>query len=241
MSTVLPKQARKHSDLRDRFFYIGVALVFAALGVGLQYIAPVLSYDCRRDASGVVNCAVQSRMYGLIPLPAQELSHIVSADSETSETSTEDRRDGVYRRFLQTYDVLVLACADGSRWRSFRSTDPLGQSNPDVARGVNDLLSASSPGVFHAWTGEKVPLLLAWAFLAPLTIVLLAVLLRVWLFRGQKAEQLYADLRPTLDARLAAARGLMSAGDPCRNGTCTGTVNEQGVCDTCGTPAPEQV
>lgn len=125
MPTTLPKQRRKHSDLRDRLFYIGVALTFAALGVGIAAIAPVLSYDCQRDASGVVNCTVHRRIYGLVPLTARTLFHIVSAEVESSSSSD---RSG-YWRFTKTHDVLILACADGTRWSSINSSAPIGQSS----------------------------------------------------------------------------------------------------------------
>ncbi len=183
MSTIVPKQRRRHADLRDRLFYIGVALFFAALGVGLQYVAPVLSYDCQRDASGAVNCTVHRRMFGLVPLSAQRLPRIVSADAESREYS--DRRVGVsiYWRFTQTYYVLTLVCADGTRWSSFGSTEPMGRSNPELAGGIQELLAAESPRKFHAWTGEKVPLLVGTVFLAPAMILVLALLLRILLLR----------------------------------------------------------
>ena len=184
MSTVLPKQTRKHSDFRDRLFYIGVALFFAVLGVGLQYIAPVLSYDCRRDASGAVNCTVHRRMYGLIPLSVQRLSRIVSAEVESSSYSDERLGVSIYWRFTQTYYVLTLVCADGTRWSSFASTEPMGRSNPELASGIQELLAADSPREFHAWTGEKVPLLVGTVFLVPAMIVALAFLLRILLVRN---------------------------------------------------------
>jgi len=183
MSTVLPKQTRKHSDFRDRLFYIGVALFFAVLGVGLQYIAPVLSYDCRRDASGAVNCTVHRRMYGLIPLTAQRLSRIVSAEVESSSYSDERLGVSIYWRFMETYYVLNLVCADGTRWSSFGSTEPMGQSNPALASGIQELLAAESPREFHAWMAEKVPLLVGTIFLAPAVLLVLALLLRILLFR----------------------------------------------------------
>lgn len=240
-SGIPPSRSLPGASLRDKLFYVAFVAVFTALSAGTAFVAPVLSYDCQRDAGAVVSCTVHSRMYGVVPLPARRLAPIVAATCETSETSSEDRTGGVYRRFLHTHQVLVLARADGTRWRSLRSTEPLGQSNCDMAGGIDDLLKVTSPKAFHAWTGEKVPLLVAWTFLAPLAIILLALAARAWLFRGQKAEQLYADLQPIAARKLAATLGAMSAGDPCGNQTCPGTITEQGVCDTCGAPAPGRV
>ncbi len=154
------------------------------MGFGLEYIAPVLSYDCQRDASGAVNCTIHRRMYGLIPLPAQRLSRITSAKAESSSYS--DNRVGVsiYWRFTQTYYVLTLVCADGTRWSSFGSMEPVGQSNPALANGIQELLAAESPGEFHAWTGEKVPLLVGTVFLIPVMLLVFAWLLRILLLRN---------------------------------------------------------
>ena len=178
--TALPKQGRKHSNLRDRLFYIGVALGFAALGIGVAVIAPVMTYDCQRDASGAVNCTVHRRVYGVVPLPAQRLSRIVSAKVE--EFSSTDR--SFSSQFRQIHDVLILGCADGTQWKSLNSSQPLGQSNPTVASGIEHLLTAESPQKFHAWQGEKVPLLVGTVFLVPAMIVVLAFLLRILLLRN---------------------------------------------------------
>ena len=184
MSTTLQNRRRGHSDLRDRLFYIGVALFFAALGVGLQYVAPVLSYNCQRDASGAVNCTVHRRIYGLVPLPERKLYRIVSAEVESSSYSDNSLSTSLYQRFTQNYEVLILACADGTRWSSFYSSEPLGESNSALASGIQDLLAAESLREFHAWQGEKVPLLVGTAFLVPAMIVVLALLLRILLLRG---------------------------------------------------------
>src|SRR5262245_24171676 len=54
--------------LRDKAFHLGVVAVFTAAALGVAYVAPVMSYDCRRDEAGVVDCVVHRRMYGLVPL-----------------------------------------------------------------------------------------------------------------------------------------------------------------------------
>ncbi len=237
MSAGPPNPGRRQSDFRDRLFYIAVALIFAALGFGIEAVAPVQTYDCQRDASGVVSCTIDRRLYGLIPLPSRSLSHIVSVEVESSSYS--DNRIGVsvYWRFRQTYETLVLVCADGSRWRSFASTEPLGRSNPALASGIQDLLAAESQRKFHAWTGEKVPLLVGTVFLAPAMLMVLALLLRILLFRGGKAEQLIADLQMMLDERVKAHGNRASERMPCTRSGCTGFINEQGICNSCGKPA----
>jgi hypothetical protein len=230
-----PTPGRRQSGLRDRLFGIVVALTFAALGAGMAAIAPVLSYACRRDAAGAVSCTVHPRMYGMLPLPARELARIVSANVESSTHSTRQGA-GTYWRY-QTYEVLVVVCADGTEWRSFASTEPLGESNSALARGIQELLTVESPREYHGWTGEKVPLLVGTVFLAPAVLILLALLLRLLVFRGQKAEELTASLRAVAEKRLEAREGWMLAGRQCQNRPCTGVINEQGLCDTCGTPA----
>jgi len=107
---------------------------------------------------------------------------------------------------------------------------------PAVADGIQDLLAAESPGEFHAWTGEKVPLLVGTVFLAPMMLIVLALILRILLFRGQKAEEFTAYLQTVLDKRIEETEGWGSGVVPCSDRNCTGVINAQGVCDTCGKP-----
>jgi hypothetical protein len=185
MTDIERQQHKRRSDLSGRLFYVGVVLTFTALSVGIAYVAPVLSYDCQRDDQGVVHCTVHRTLYGLIPLPAKRLTGVVSVDTEV--TSHADRSLGVsiYEHVLQTYYALTLKCADGTRWTSFRSTEPLGMSNEELAGGIKELLATDLPQKFHGWTAEKVPLVVGAIFLAPAAIVLLALFARILLFRKE--------------------------------------------------------
>lgn len=202
-----PAERPGGADLRSRLFYIALALAFTAVSAGIAAVAPVLVYDCERSTSGMVDCTVRARLYGLVPLPGRRLSGIVSADVESTTSRQGSLGEDIYRQMLQTYHELVLVCADGTQWRSFRSTEPLGQSNPELASGIKSLLLAESPTTFHAWTAEKVPLLVSIVFLAPVMIVLLALLARVLLSRGLEAEELDTSLQAVLDERLEAKQG----------------------------------
>lgn len=160
--------------MRDRVFYVGVALFFAAAGAGLAVVNPVLGYECARDASGRVDCVVHRRVFGLVPLPDRRLVNVLAAEVETSSGSL----DLASSRRREGSDRLVLVCADGTRWGSTNSSSPIGTANEDVARGVTALRAARSPQEFRAWQGETLPLLVGALFFGPLLLILLALLAR---------------------------------------------------------------
>ena len=189
------RRPRPGESLRDRLFYIGVAAVFAVLGVGAAYVSPVLIYDCARQANGSVDCTVHRRMYGFIPLPDLHFSRILSVDvklgvhSETMAERSQRIRSG---RDESSGETLFLGCADGTRWQSPESSWPLGQTPSDHRLGIQGLLDSDSPGTYRGWTGEKVTLILALAFMIPTGLLLLGLLLRLVIPRAFVEEQLSA-------------------------------------------------
>ena len=174
---------------RDRLFYVGVALLFAAIGVGTAAVAPVLRYECGRDAAGAVGCTVHRRAYGLIPLHDVRLDRLRAIEVETSSGSY-DWESG---RELGGGDSLVLVCADGTRWTSVNSSWFFGASNDDLAERVRALMDAETPSTFRAWQAEKMPILIGTVFLVPLGLVAVALLLRLVLPRSL-LERKIADL-----------------------------------------------
>jgi hypothetical protein len=182
-------QHRQGESLRDKLFYLGVAAVFTILGVGTAYFAPVLVYDCARDASGAVNCTVHRRMYGLFPLPDRVFPNLVSAEIVSGEIRAEPGG----RRTPTAYSALVLVCADGTRWKSYDSTYPIGRSNAELQSGIQDLLDAKAPAQYRGWKGEKVPLVIAIVFLLPAGLMLLALLVKLAVSRAL-VESKIADL-----------------------------------------------
>jgi hypothetical protein len=193
---------RPGESWRDKLFYIGVAAVFALLGVGAAYVSPVLFYDCARQANGSVDCTVHRRMYGFIPLADLHFKRILSVEVKSgvhSETMTE-RSDRIRAgRAASSYEALALGCADGTRWQSPESSWPLGQTPSDHRLGIQGLLDSDSPGTYRGWTGEKVTLIVALAFWVPTGFILLGLILRLVLPRSFVEEAL-----PALQA--AAAR-----------------------------------
>jgi hypothetical protein len=184
-----PRPGRRTTSLRDQVFYIGVAVASTAIGLGVAYVAPVLTYDCSRDAVGAVRCVVHRRMYGLIPIPDVRLERVVSADVEDYST----RGSMADRGRVQAGSKLVLACADRTRWKSTASAWPMGQSNDTLAGGIRDLLDGGAPREFHGWQGEKVALLAAAAFLLPAALILIALLVRIVVGR-ERVEARVAEL-----------------------------------------------
>ncbi len=177
LESVIETGGQNRTTPRDSLFYIGMVLISVAVSAALAYFAPVTSYDCQRDEVGVVGCSVHQRLYGLIPLREIGLSNLVSADTEAASHSHRDA--GRTTGFSQTYSTLILRRADGTDWKSYASSDPLGMEHEDLALGIRELMEAHSPLEFHAWTAEMVPLLVAVAFLTPLMILGLAVLARL--------------------------------------------------------------
>ena len=162
-------------EKKGRVFPALVAAFFFAVGVGVLAVAPILRWECERDAIGAVNCVVMKRLAGLIPIGGVTLSSILAADVRTHESAGLGRRD----TSPYTAAFLVVACADGTRWSPFDSAEPLGRSHNDVADGINNLVRERVPGTFRAWQGETVPLLVGAVFLIPMVFLLALLLLRV--------------------------------------------------------------
>jgi hypothetical protein len=199
-----PRRYRPGESWRDKLFYIGVAAVFTILGVGAAYVSPVLFYDCARQANGSVDCTVHRRMYGFIPISDLHFSRILSVEVKSgvhSETMTERSQRIRAGRSESSYEALVLGCADGTRWQSSESSWPLGQTPSDHRLGIQGLLDSDSPGSYRGWTGEKVTLIVAVAFLIPAGLLFLGLGLRLVIPRSFVEEQL-----STLEAHAAARR-----------------------------------
>ena len=73
-SKITPKQ-------RGFFIFIGVFLTLTAAGI-LWFNGRVSSLDCRRVESSQIDCAIQSRWLGLLPLEEQTVSHLQAANFE---------------------------------------------------------------------------------------------------------------------------------------------------------------
>jgi hypothetical protein len=168
--------SRPGESWRDKVFYLGVAAVFLAIGAAAAYVAPVLRYDCARDAGGATSCTIGRRMYGFIPLPDVRIADLASVEikGESVRPTSGNSRD---RPTAQ--DWLILASKDGGRWQSHPSSWPFGSSNSRVEQGIRDLLDGSEPAEFHAWIAEGVPTLLAVAFFIPTGLILLSLLVRL--------------------------------------------------------------
>jgi len=198
------RRRREGESLRDKLFYIGVAAFFAVLGVGAAYIDPVLFYDCARQANGSVDCTVHRRMYGFIPLADLHFSRILSVEVKSgahSETMSERARRLRIGGEDSSWEALVLGCAVGTRWRSPESSWPLGQTPSDHRLGIQGLLDSDSPGTYRGWTGEKVTLIVAVAFLIPAGLLLLGLVLRLVIPRSFVEKKLSA-----MEAAAAARR-----------------------------------
>ena len=193
-----PRGGRPREPLRDKLFTFGVPLFFAALGVGAAWIDPVLFYDCARQANGSVDCTVHRRMYGVIPRGDIRISRITSVDVRSgvhSETMAERSRRLRIGGSESSYEVLLLASADGTRWQSPESSWPMGRTVSDHRQGIQELLDATSPGTYRGWTAEKVTLTIALVFWAPVGFILLGLVLRLLIPRSITNEQVVAALQ----------------------------------------------
>jgi hypothetical protein len=168
--------------LGENLWIVGVVAFFGAFGVGAAWIDPFLFYDCARQVNGSVDCTVHRRMYGVIPLGDLHFSRILSVDVHSgvhSETMAERARRLRIGGEESSYEVLELACADGTRWQSPQSSSPLGQTLWDHRLGIQGLLDASAPETYRGWTADKVTLTIATVFWAPLGFILLGLVLRL--------------------------------------------------------------
>lgn len=172
-----PGYAPTPGESSRRVFPAVVAAFFLLLGLGVLTVAPILRWECERDAIGAVNCVVMKRLAGVVPIGDVTLSNILSAEVRSHESPGLSRRDQPY-----TAAFLVVACADGTRYSPFDSSEPLGRSHQEVAEGISDLVREKVPRTFRAWQGETVPLLVGAVFLIPMAFLLALVLLRVALF-----------------------------------------------------------
>ena len=201
---------RRWRRFRENLFIIGVCAFFGAFGVGAAWIDPVLFYDCARQAGGSVDCTIHRRMYGVIPLGDVHVSRIVSVDVK-SGVHSESMADRARRLRLggseSSYEVLQLGRADGTRWESPESVSPLGRTLWQQSEGIQHLLDASSPETYRGWTAEKVTLIVATVFWAPVGFILLGLVLRLLIPRSISNEQVVAALQGVAD-RLKASREL---------------------------------
>lgn len=173
---------RPRESFRDRYFHVGVVAFFAAFSVFAAWIDPVLFYDCARQANGSVDCTVHRRMYGVIPLGDLHFTRILSVEVKSgvhSETMADRARRLRLGGDESSYETLLLVCADGTRWQSPQSVSPLGRTLSDHRQGIQELIDASSPATYHGWTAEKVTLTIMVAFLAPVWLILLGLVLRI--------------------------------------------------------------
>jgi hypothetical protein len=196
------------SRLRENLFIIGVCGGFALLGLGAAWIDPVLFFDCARQGNGSVDCTVHRRMYGVIPLGDLHVSRIRSAEVKSgvhSETLSERSRRLRLGGQESSYEVLQLACADGTRWESPESSWPMGQTFWDHRAGIQRLLDTDSPDTYRGWTGEKVTLIIAVVFFAPTGFVFLGLVLRLVMPRSA-VEALRRAAEAAAARRRAAGR-----------------------------------
>lgn len=166
-------------------FTLGFLVLFTAIGIGVGFIAPVLDYDCARDAAGSVDCVVHKRAFGLVPRGAVRLAGIRTVTlviGESRRTMIEQQND--WRQFGsarpgQSWEALLLVTRDGSSWQSDKSGWPLGRPIVDLVNGIDGLLKAAGPARYRAWTADKTSLMVSGGFFVPLGFVLLGLVLRL--------------------------------------------------------------
>jgi hypothetical protein len=195
-----PGASRKAGSWRDGAFPFMVALASAAVSVGVGFVDPVLTYDCQRDVAGAVGCHISRKAFGLVPLAPVDANRVLSASTRVTEQSrTMAERNQDLRRGTrpQESENLLLICASGPCWTS-RSSWPMGESNSEIAAGINGLLTSPQPGEFHAHQAEKVTLAVAAAFLVPGGFILLGLVLRLmfgWYLTPDRVRKLSAEIR----------------------------------------------
>ena len=131
------------------------------------------------------------------PLGDLHFSRILSVEVGSgvhAETMTERNQRIRSSRGESSYDVLTLVTASGP-WRSPESSWPLGRTLSEQRDGIQRLLDASAPETYRGWTGEKVTLIVATVFFAPVGFILLGLVLRLLIPRSVSNEQVVAALQ----------------------------------------------
>ena len=125
-------------------------LIATAMGAGVFYIAPVVSYHCEA-ASGTAHCVVERRYLGLVPIESVEVAGIARADA-SAHTITRDlnERDTSGRRKQSTESISTVSFQGegGKLLFEDEQSGAIGASSRAIADAVNGLVeNAAAPPV----------------------------------------------------------------------------------------------
>lgn len=163
----LPMPSAREKERPRPFLSLFAAAVFVAGAGAVGMLAPITSYDCVRDQSGLTTCTVTERILGVYPWTKQSLAGISSVSSET-EYATYRRSSSVTPRRDVEYDLperrLVLRASTGAAIfpRGWVLEDHrIGKSAGDIESSISAFLSESGAGRAGGWQANWRPLLIS--------------------------------------------------------------------------------
>lgn len=151
-------------------------LFIAALTSVLFYAYPVSVLTCAYVKPNQVDCRLQERAVGLIPIKSQDLLDL--KDAYVSKESSETRRSGKTEQLI-TDRVVLQTSSDKIPLNSFDETGGFLAKN--TAKKIKDFLRSHSEEPLRVWQATWLPMGLG-LFFFPLSLVMLYVVLEYLLW-----------------------------------------------------------
>ncbi|WP_339136461.1 MAG: hypothetical protein WGN25_01085 [Candidatus Electrothrix sp. GW3-4] len=175
---------KKGSKKESRVFDVCVLFFFGLFTVALTsvlfYVYPVSILTCEYVEPNQVDCHLQERAVGLIPIKSQDVLDL--KDAYVSKESSEKRRSGKTER-LVTDRVVLQTSSDTIPLNSFDETGGFLAKN--TAKTIKDFLQSHTTEPLRVWQATWLPLGLS-LFFFPLGLLMLYVALDILLCRRKR-------------------------------------------------------
>jgi hypothetical protein len=177
----------------SRIVVLGFLFSCGVLGIAIMYVEPVSVLTCRYVEPKQVDCQIQERLAGVVPVRRIPIAGLENAYAKW-ETETRQDEDG--DEYTVSVATVILVCSSGE-------VTVRGTGRPEFAgrttKRINDFLNVpagESLTVRHAAWGKMLPVTLAGGVLFGLSVYGSVVWGVHVLGFSQKARYLAARLRP---------------------------------------------
>ncbi|WLE95430.1 MAG: hypothetical protein QTN59_12135 [Candidatus Electrothrix communis] len=178
----MKNRKKKESRLFDVIVLLFFGLFTAGITSVLFYVYPVSVLTCEYVEPNQVNCRLQERAIGLIPI--QETSIIDLKGAYVTKEVTEVRRDGREER-LVTDRVVLQTGSDKIPLNSFDESGGFLARN--TADKIKEFLRSSTEEPLRVWQATWVPMGIS-LFFFPLSLIMLYAALDILLCSGRKKK-----------------------------------------------------
>jgi len=158
---------KKRSDPVAIIMLLVVGLVTSAITLITLYVYPISILTCRYVETAQVNCQLQERMLGVIPVQETSIVHLKDA-YVVSEVRRSDGDD-----YTTVYKLILSTDSDTVGLNSFDEFG--GFFIEQTADKINDFLLTHTDGPLWIWQATWVPLLISSFFLLVAVILLYVV------------------------------------------------------------------